>query len=143
MSVGVGDPAPDFTLPGTGEHEYSLSDYRGVLDAVGKVTRKRQARDALILVAELVVSGLVVAGLLLTSFLRVMSVDRGFDVDQILAVDVRLPRPRYLDGSGTGSGRNAAMPAPAATCSRSRTTRTRAPAARSPPSSPRSLCPTT
>jgi peroxiredoxin Q/BCP len=29
MSVRVGDPAPDFTLPGTGERDYSLADYRG------------------------------------------------------------------------------------------------------------------
>ncbi len=29
MSVGVGDKGPDFTLPGTGGHEYSLSDYAG------------------------------------------------------------------------------------------------------------------
>jgi peroxiredoxin Q/BCP len=29
MSVGVGDPAPDFTLPGTGGREYSLSEFRG------------------------------------------------------------------------------------------------------------------
>ncbi|HVM07037.1 MAG TPA: peroxiredoxin [Acidimicrobiales bacterium] len=27
--VGVGDVAPDFRLPGTGDREYSLSDYRG------------------------------------------------------------------------------------------------------------------
>jgi peroxiredoxin Q/BCP len=29
MSVGVGDRAPDFTLPGTGGREYSLSEFLG------------------------------------------------------------------------------------------------------------------
>jgi peroxiredoxin Q/BCP len=29
MSVGVGDIAPDFTLPGTGDREYSLSEFAG------------------------------------------------------------------------------------------------------------------
>ena len=29
MSVGIGDRAPDFTLPGTGGHEYSLADFLG------------------------------------------------------------------------------------------------------------------
>jgi peroxiredoxin len=29
MSLGVGDVAPDFTLPGTGERQYSLREYRG------------------------------------------------------------------------------------------------------------------
>jgi len=29
MSVGVGDTAPDFTLPGTGGRSYSLSEYAG------------------------------------------------------------------------------------------------------------------
>lgn len=29
MSIGVGDRAPDFTLPGTGGREYSLSEYAG------------------------------------------------------------------------------------------------------------------
>jgi len=29
VSLAVGDVAPDFTLPGTGGREYSLSDYRG------------------------------------------------------------------------------------------------------------------
>ncbi len=29
MSVGVGDKAPDFTLPGTGDRSYSLADFAG------------------------------------------------------------------------------------------------------------------
>ena len=29
MSIGVGDRAPEFTLPGTGDREYSLADYAG------------------------------------------------------------------------------------------------------------------
>ncbi len=29
MSVGVGDRAPDFTLPGTGGRRYSLSEFAG------------------------------------------------------------------------------------------------------------------
>lgn len=29
MSVGVGDPAPEFSLPGTGGRSYSLSEFRG------------------------------------------------------------------------------------------------------------------
>ena len=29
MSLGVGDPAPDFSLPGTGGREYSLAEFRG------------------------------------------------------------------------------------------------------------------
>ncbi len=29
MSLGVGDPAPDFTLPGTGGREYTLAEFRG------------------------------------------------------------------------------------------------------------------
>ena len=29
MALSVGDPAPPFTLPGTGGRSYSLSDYRG------------------------------------------------------------------------------------------------------------------
>lgn len=29
MSVGIGDRAPEFTLPGTGDREYSLADFLG------------------------------------------------------------------------------------------------------------------
>ena len=38
---------------------------------------------------------IVVTGLLLASFVRVMQVDRGFDVDRVLAADVQLSRIRY------------------------------------------------
>ena len=38
---------------------------------------------------------LAVTGLLLASFVRVMQIDRGFDVDRILAADVQLSRVRY------------------------------------------------
>jgi predicted permease len=40
---------------------------------------------------------LVVTGLLLASFARVMQIDRGFDVERILAADVQLSRTRYPD----------------------------------------------
>lgn len=40
---------------------------------------------------------LVVTGLLLVSFVRVMQVERGFDVDRIVAADVQLSRLRYPD----------------------------------------------
>ena len=29
MSIGIGDAAPDFTLPGTGDRTYSLAEHRG------------------------------------------------------------------------------------------------------------------
>lgn len=40
---------------------------------------------------------LVVTGLLLASFIRVMQIDRGFDVERILAADLQLSRVRYAD----------------------------------------------
>ena len=40
---------------------------------------------------------LVMTGLLLASFGRVMQIDRGFDVQRILAVDLQLSRTRYPD----------------------------------------------
>lgn len=43
---------------------------------------------------------LIVAGLLLGSFLRVLDTDRGFDVENLLAADVLLPRGRYQDPEG-------------------------------------------
>jgi predicted permease len=41
---------------------------------------------------------LVTAGLLTASFVRVMTVDKGFDVDRVLAMDVPLPAARYKEG---------------------------------------------
>ena len=49
--------------------------------------------------AGLAIGLLVVTGLLLTSFVRVMQVDRGFAVDRILAADLQLSRLRYPEGS--------------------------------------------
>lgn len=47
--------------------------------------------------AALGVGLLAVTGLLLASFLRVMQTDRGFDVENVLAADVRFSRARYPD----------------------------------------------
>jgi len=38
---------------------------------------------------------LVTAGLLIASFVRLTTIDKGFDVDRVLAVDVRLPEAKY------------------------------------------------
>jgi predicted permease len=38
---------------------------------------------------------LVTAGLLIASFVRLTTIDKGFDVDRVLAVDVRLPPAKY------------------------------------------------
>jgi predicted permease len=38
---------------------------------------------------------LVAAGLLVTSFVRVLHVDKGFDAERVLAIDLRLPAARY------------------------------------------------
>jgi putative ABC transport system permease protein len=40
---------------------------------------------------------LVTAGLLIASFVRLTTIDKGFDVDRVLAVDVRLPAAKYPD----------------------------------------------
>lgn len=61
--------------------------------------RRRGAASAWLvgLQAALGVGLLVVTGLLLSSFVRVMQTERGFDVERILAADVQLSRPRYPD----------------------------------------------
>jgi predicted permease len=40
---------------------------------------------------------LIVAGLLMNSFLKLINVDKGFETQRVLAVDVSLPSPRYQD----------------------------------------------
>lgn len=42
---------------------------------------------------------LITAGLLIESFVRLMNVDRGFDVERVLAVDVALPSTKYATSS--------------------------------------------
>jgi putative ABC transport system permease protein len=44
---------------------------------------------------------LVTAGLLISSFTRLMAVDKGFDVDRVLALDVSLDASRYQDAQIT------------------------------------------
>ncbi len=41
---------------------------------------------------------LIAAGLLLGSFVRLMGVDKGFDIERVLAVDLALPAGKYPDG---------------------------------------------
>ena len=57
---------------------------------------------------------LVTAGLLTASFIRVMSVDKGFDVDRVLAVDVSLPAARYKENPARSEFYKRAMDAAAA-----------------------------
>jgi len=40
---------------------------------------------------------LVTAGLLISSFVRIMTVDKGFDVERVIALDMSLPTTRYTD----------------------------------------------
>src|SRR5439155_15289248 len=57
-----------------------------------------QSRSVLLaLQVALSVTLLVVTALLVISFVRVLGVDRGFDADQVLAVDLALPAARYAD----------------------------------------------
>jgi putative ABC transport system permease protein len=57
---------------------------------------------------------LVTAGLLTASFIRVMTVDKGFDVDRVLAVDVSLPAARYQENSARAGFFKRAMDAASA-----------------------------
>ena len=61
---------------------------------------RRQGTGPGLLVAFEVAFGiglLIVAGLLISSFLRVLDTDRGFDVENLLVADVLLPPGRYQD----------------------------------------------
>ena len=64
----------------------------------GAARRRGSAPTLLVgLQAALGTSLLVVTGLLLASFVRVTQIDRGFDVERILAADIQLSSPRYPD----------------------------------------------
>ena len=65
---------------------------RGLTDSPG---RHRVTRALVTLEVALSVSLLTVAGLLLTSFLRIDSVERGFEPSNVLTAQVGLPRVRY------------------------------------------------
>ena len=72
---------------------------RETLTVRDSASRPRGAAPGLLvgLQAALGIGLLVVTGLLLASFVRVMQIDRGFDVERILAADIQLSRPRYPD----------------------------------------------
>jgi putative ABC transport system permease protein len=58
--------------------------------------RGRRVRDLLVsLEVGLSATLLVTAGLLISSFVRVMTVDKGFDVERVIALDMSLPATRY------------------------------------------------
>jgi predicted permease len=69
---------------------------RGLTDAPG---RRRVTRALVTLEVALSVSLLTVAGLLLTSFMRIDSVKRGFEPSNVLTAQIGLPRVRYPDDS--------------------------------------------
>jgi putative ABC transport system permease protein len=58
--------------------------------------RGRRVRNLLVsLEVGLSATLLVTAGLLISSFVRVMTVDKGFDVERVMALDMSLPSTRY------------------------------------------------
>ncbi len=63
--------------------------------------RAANRRRALFIAAQVACSTvlLVGTGLLLASFVRVMGVDRGFDTERVLALDVALPAARYSEAA--------------------------------------------
>lgn len=62
----------------------------------GLHSRKGRSRRVLVTVEVALCTGLLaVAGLLLHSFVKVMSVDKGFAVERILSADIQLPEKQY------------------------------------------------
>src|SRR5690348_1121555 len=81
---------------------FSRNDPQDALRAVGHTAtegrRSLRLREGLIgLEAGLSAALLIVAGLLATSLTRLLEVNKGFDVDHVLTVDVGLTGPLYAD----------------------------------------------
>ena len=85
---------PAWRMTRVDPQEAMRSGSRGSTDAAGRI----RARELLVSVeVGLSCLLLIVAGLLLTSFARLMAVDRGFEVQHILTAQISPPRPRYKD----------------------------------------------
>jgi predicted permease len=68
-------------------------------------SRRRRTGKSALVVGEIALSVVLVigAGLMLGSYLRITSLDLGFDPDDVLSVSAQLPRARYADAVGAGT----------------------------------------
>jgi predicted permease len=84
-------------LGSTAAHPYEMLKSAGRASTEGR--GRLRLRNLLVSVeVGLSTALLVTAGLLTASFVRVMRVDKGFDVERVLALDLSLPSTRYPEG---------------------------------------------